>query len=433
MIKYACAGCAYPYPEDDDPNNPRAQATKQNDLRRWHLREIANIFVGFPIKIHHKLDGVIVDPSTGAKHTMTIHTAASGARNLGIITQAWIKPETGGLFWAGELTFDKREVDLISQFSRGQLGECSLHHNLFPGPHNHGIQVIELSICARGLRPGSIVYAKPDLFNYMRNNGFKQQIRIMASADTATVAIPTADAPAPAPAAPASAPVQQQRGVKRAAGDPVTKEEILDIFKDAPENQWELFTHVFDMKVAADKVAAQFEADAKLARQELVESNLAQAELYTATWKQLNADLPESQNPIAIMAANGMLANMTPEQSSKAHRKLTLDTIAMQAAFATRNKAPPADARRSADIARFFTGMQSVGYNVPAPAAPAAIQHTFGTPPQSIPIAASAGGDSTARPQQEPRDLSLFRQTTHLGSIANFLVGRYDPSITSRR
>ena len=78
-----------------------------------------------------------------------------------------------GLHWSASLAFAPDESDLLSMYDSGLLPECSLQHRISDVYKTHRIHPVEISICHKGMRPGSNIYTGGDTGLYMRNTGYK--------------------------------------------------------------------------------------------------------------------------------------------------------------------------------------------------------------------------------------------------------------------
>ena len=98
--------------------------------------------------------------------------AISGARPLGNVAAAWMDARNG-LHWTATLYFAEDETDLLNMYDSGLFPECSLQHRISDVYRTHGIHPLEISICHKGMRPGSNIYTGGDTPMYMRLTGYK--------------------------------------------------------------------------------------------------------------------------------------------------------------------------------------------------------------------------------------------------------------------
>lgn len=78
-----------------------------------------------------------------------------------------------GLHWTATLYFAEDETDLLNMYDSGLFPECSLQHRISDVYRTHGIHPLEISICHKGMRPGSTIYTGGDTPMYMRLTGYK--------------------------------------------------------------------------------------------------------------------------------------------------------------------------------------------------------------------------------------------------------------------
>lgn len=440
MPTYVTAGCAYRYPEEDDATNRRAMPVIPENLRRWQLREVVlPKMVGLPIMVHHRMDGKLQDPFDKTPFEPKIQTAISGGRSLGKVVHAWIEPSTGALYWAGELKFDKRETQLTDQFVNGYLGMCSLHHRVDYPDGKPVITLLEISICYKGLRPGTELYAKPDVLTYMRKHGFVDITR--------TLSVMAAVAPPPE-----AVPVDQpETGTKRTADvagmDDLSEAEVAAILGTVTEDQMRLLKMVHGRKAEADERANALEMDAKRAREELKESQVAHAALFESAWKQTYKDRPDAPRPIAIAAASD--PNLSAGDLAKLHKEMAQQTLAMQETLFKNTQTAATTAKRTADVDTLLRGLTSRGYSTPV-AAPATVvtptisiasglasgpqTGSFTSAPQNIPLQSSAltlqiaaaSGDAATLGRPVVQDYTNYhRGIGTMSSLDKFFLGKY--------
>lgn len=451
MPTFPCAGCAYRYPEPDDPRVPNAPPTKNENLRRWHLRKIAARMRGLRIMLNHKLDGTIFD---GYKNKMVrpeIQTGVSGERPIGTVLNGWIDPKTGALHWSGELRFSESEKDLTALFRAGYLAECSLHHTVEDPvvggrTKTHKIRLVEISMCFKGARPGSVVVSGADVFTYMRNTGFNGQISnhppvpIMASvSETSPVVAESAPIHIEAAADP--------RGQKRSLDESESEAniDVRRVLENSTPEQILLIKSVMDRAHQAEEKAAQLDAEVVRSKKEASEASLATQELFRQAWNQFNQAAPISTNAISIAASAA--AAMGPEECGKFHANLVKATAELHATMNAAHQQQVQQARqtsvRSQEVDDILRGLSRQGYNTaaavksvalpPAPitASRAGVAHNM---PQEVSVAASAAHLAAVQApapvvasSSVPIDISSIpRGNAGYAAIENFLVGRYE-------
>jgi len=409
---------------------------------------------GLRIMLNHKLDGRIFDGYSNAMVRPDIQKGVSGERPIGRVLHAWINPANGGLYWAGELKFYDDEQELIMLFKDGYLSECSLHHTVEDPvvgglTKTHKIRLVELSLCFKGARAGSVVVTGPSVFAYMRNTGFKghhnNKIPGMESANETIVV---------AESAPVTNDVSsEQRGHKRSGDEAgLTEQPGMDLRKvlesSSPE-QIRLIQDVIGRAQQAEEKAAKLDAEVIRSKKEASEASLATQELFRQAWNQFNQVAPISTSTISIAASAAAASG--PEESSKFHANLVKATAELHATMTAVHQQQIQQAKqipaRSQEVDDILRGLSRQGYNTASAIKSANTSSLFpgnngggssylNTPMRAsdVSIAASASNLNMPAQQQAPAvqqsrsmDISSIpRGNGGYAAIENFLVGRYD-------